>query len=113
MRGRKRLQAVLQRGAGDVRASIASDLPRWRALLRAPALRCVRDPQHAFAALDQEPFQRPGDVSAVLKRPHALAVEGARPPHRLANPRRPTAMVCSPRSSPLPAATAAIACERM
>jgi CubicO group peptidase (beta-lactamase class C family) len=36
--------------------------------------------------LDQEALQRPGDVPAVLKRPHPLAVEAARPPQQGAEP---------------------------
>jgi hypothetical protein len=54
--------------------------------LRAPALRCVGIPQHPLAALDQKPLKRSGDVPAVLKRPHPLAVEAARPPQQRVEP---------------------------
>jgi hypothetical protein len=45
-----------------------------------------RDPQHALAALDHKPLQRPRDVPAILKRPHPGAVEGARPLQQGATP---------------------------
>jgi hypothetical protein len=44
------------------------------------------DPQHPLAALDQKPLQDRRDVPAVLKRPHPLAVEAARPPQQRAEP---------------------------
>jgi hypothetical protein len=82
VRGREGLQALLQRGAGDVEC-----VDRVRLAAPAGALACLRgqvrrDPHHALAALDQEPLQRSGDVAAILKRPHAVAVEAARPPQQ-------------------------------
>ena len=57
VRGRERLQALPQRGAGDVErvdrvrlAALTSTLARSGAQVR-------RDPQHALAALDQEALQ--------------------------------------------------------
>src|SRR5215218_9575973 len=82
LRGREGLQALLQRGAGDSErvdrvglAALARALARLRRQVR-------RDPQHALAALDQKPLERPGDMPAVLERPHAVAVEPARPPQQ-------------------------------
>ena len=58
VRGREGLQALLQRGAGDVEgvdriglAALASALSGLRGQVR-------RDPQHPLAALDQESLQR-------------------------------------------------------
>jgi hypothetical protein len=79
LRGREGFQALLQRGAGHVERV---DRVRLAALARASAaLRCQvrRDPQHPLAALDQKPLERPGDVPAVLKRPHAIDIDPARP----------------------------------
>ena len=67
-------------------ASIGSDFPRWRALLRAPAAQMRRDPQHPLAAADQKALQRPRHVPAVLKRPHPLAIKAARPPQQRIEP---------------------------
>ena len=82
VRGRERVQAFLQRGAGDVErvdrirlAALAGAAARAGAQVR-------RDPQHALAAPDQKALQRPGDVPAVLKRPDPLAVKAARPPQQ-------------------------------
>jgi hypothetical protein len=71
------------------------------------------DPQHPLATLDQKPLQTARDVTAVLKRPHPRPVEAARHRNSAPNPRRPTGTVCSPNSSPVAAATAAIVCERL
>jgi hypothetical protein len=79
LRGREALQAFLQRGAGDVDRV---DPVRLAALTGAPAAlrgQVRRDPQHALAAPDQKPLQRPGDVPAILKCPHTVAAEAARP----------------------------------
>jgi hypothetical protein len=45
-----------------------------------------RNPAHPLAARDQKPLQRARDVTAVLKRPHALALEAARPPQHGVEP---------------------------
>src|SRR5215207_8734251 len=77
--GRKGLKPFLQRGAGDTERV---DAIRLAALASAPARvrrQVRRDPQHALAALDQKPLQRARHVPAILKRPHSLAVEAARP----------------------------------
>jgi hypothetical protein len=86
VRGREGLQALLQRGAGDVER-----VDRVRLSALAGALACLRgharrDPQYALAALDQEPLQRSRDLPAILKRPHAVAVDAARPPQQGAEP---------------------------
>jgi hypothetical protein len=86
VRGREGLQAFLQRDAGDVERV---DGIRLAALTGAAARvrgQMGRDPQHPLAALDQKPLQRPRDVPAVLKRPHPLAVEAARPHQQRAEP---------------------------
>jgi hypothetical protein len=86
LRGRKGLQALLQRGASDVErvdrirlAAPASAPARLRGQVR-------RDPQHPLAAPDQKPLQRPGHVPAVLQRPDTLAIEAARPLQQRAEP---------------------------
>ena len=86
MSGREGLQPFLQRGAGDVERV---DRVGLAALAGAPARiggQVRRNPQHALAALDQKPLQRPRHVPAVLKRPRPLAVEAARPPQQGAEP---------------------------
>src|SRR5919112_1444020 len=79
VRGGERVQALLQRGASDVegvnRIRLAA-LARTAASVRGQVR---RDPQHPLAAIDQEALQRTGHVSAVLKRPHPLAVEATGP----------------------------------
>src|SRR4051794_21115005 len=86
VRGREGPKALLHHGAGDVERV---QRIRLAPLTGAPA--CIRgqvrrDPQHPLAALDQESLQRSGDVPAVLERPHAVAVEAARPPQQHAEP---------------------------
>src|SRR3954463_1598722 len=86
VRGREGLKALLHRGAGD-----DERVDRIRLAALTGALACIRgqvrrDPQHPLAALDQESLQRSGDVPAVLERPHAVAVEAARPPQQRAEP---------------------------
>jgi len=68
-------------------ASMPSDLPRARELLRVSGHQVGRDAQHPLAALDQEPLEGPGHVPAVLQRPDALIVELARPRQQRAEPR--------------------------
>jgi hypothetical protein len=82
VRGRKALQPLLHGGAGDTERV---DRIGLAALTGAPAglpgqLR--RDPQHPLAARDHKPLQRPGHVTAVLKRPDPLALQAARPPQQ-------------------------------
>ena len=70
--------------------------------------------QNTFAALDQKSLQRPGDMPAVLDRPHALGAQATRPAQAVpAAPLAPDRTVCSPSSSPDVAQTAAIVCERL
>jgi len=113
LRGRKRLQAVLQRGARDVKRV---DRVRFAAL--AGALACLRrevrrDPQHPLAALDEKPLERPGHVPAALMRPRAVDVEPARPLQQRAEPARADRDRLLAEHSPVGAATAAIVCERL
>jgi hypothetical protein len=111
--GREAFQALLQRGAGDVDRV---DRIRLAALTGAPAAlrgQVRRDPQDALAATDQKPLQRPGDVPAVLKRPHPSPSRRRAHCNRTPNPCRPTGTVRSPSSSPVAAATAAIVCDRL
>src|SRR5215218_7832295 len=114
-RGREGLQALLQCGAGNVErvdrvrlAALACALAGLRAQVR-------RDPQHPLAALDQEPLQRSRDVPAILKRPHAVAVEAARPSQQGAEPRagrpEPSVRRATRRSRPRPRRPCANACE--
>src|SRR3954464_10805583 len=77
--GREGLQPLLQRGTGDVERV---DRVGLAALAGTPARiggQVRGNPQHALAALDQKSLQRPRHVPAVLKRPHAVLVESARP----------------------------------
>jgi hypothetical protein len=112
VRGGETLQGLLQRGAGDVESVDRVRLAALAGALAAPRGQVRGDPQHPLAALDQEPLARPRDMPAVLKRPHPLAVEPARPLQQRAEP-APAGTVRSPSSSPVPAATAAIVCERL
>src|SRR5215217_4125329 len=80
--GREGVQALLQRGSSDVERI---DRIRLAAPAGTPAStrrQVRRDPQHPLAALDQKALQRAGNVSAVLKRPHPLAIKAARPPQQ-------------------------------
>jgi hypothetical protein len=79
VRGGEGLQALLQRDAGDVdrvdRVGLAAPAGAPAALCR----QVRRDPQLPLATPDEKPLQRPGDVPTVLKRPHTVAIETARP----------------------------------
>ena len=73
-----------------------------------------RDPHDALARGDQRQLEPARDMPAVLDRPHALLVEFARPAQRLQMPRLVRAeSSAAPRSTPLPASTAANACVRL
>src|SRR5215211_55920 len=86
VRGPERLKTLLQRDAGHVeRVDRIGLAPPTSALTRV-GRQVRRDPQHPLTALDQEPLQRPRHVSAILKRPHALILEPARPPQQRAEP---------------------------
>jgi hypothetical protein len=94
-------------------ASIASDLPRRRALLRAFAVRCVgirstRSPR-SIRNRSSEPETCRQSSSAQTRSPSNARAHRNSP----AKPWRPTATVCSPTSSPVAAQTAAIVCERL
>jgi hypothetical protein len=70
---RQAIEAFAQRRASD-RHGI--DPVRLTAIAAAAALaghQPRRDPDHAFAAHQQKPLKRAGDVPAVLKRPDSLA----------------------------------------
>ncbi len=86
VRHRKRAQAFAQRGARDVERV---DVIRLAALAGALARfghQVGRDPQHAFATLNQEPLKGPRHVPAILQRPHAVVFEAARPPQQRVKP---------------------------
>jgi hypothetical protein len=113
LRGWEGIQPFLQRGAGNIErvdrvglAALTGALARLRGQMR-------RDAQHPLAALDQEALERAGHVPAILKRPTRSPSSVRAHCNRAAKPRRPTATVCSPSSSPVTAATAAIVCERL
>ena len=104
VRGREGLQALLQRGAGDVERVDRSDLPRWRALLRALAVRCVgirntRSPR-SIRNRSSDPDTCRQSSSAQTRSPSRPRAHRSSAP----NPRRPTWTVCSPSSSPVAAA---------
>ena len=67
-------------------ASIGSDLPRWRALRRASAVRCVGIRNTRSPRPIRNRSRRPGDMPAVLKRPDPLAIQAARPPQQRIEP---------------------------
>ena len=75
MRGRQRVQALAQRSAGDCERVDAVGLATSTRL--APRRRHQRavHAQNPLAALDQEALERTRDVSAILKRPHALVAQ--------------------------------------
>ena len=114
LRGRQRVQALAQRRPRDRDRVDAVGLPALASARAATsAISCVVHAHHALAALDQKPLERARDVPAVLQRPHPLAAEAARPDQQRGEPLAPTWTVCSPSSSPVAAATAAIVCERL
>ena len=82
VRDREGLQALAQRGAGDGQRIDRVRLPALTSALARAGRQVRRDPQHPLAAGDQKPLQSAGDVPAVLKRPHPLAIKAARPPHQ-------------------------------
>ena len=85
--GRKRGEALAQRGPRDAdRVDAVRLAARARALARL-GHQVGRDAQHPLAALDQEPLDGPGHVPAVLQRPDALIAELARPRQQPAEPR--------------------------
>jgi hypothetical protein len=113
VRDREGLQALPQRDAGDTKRVDRSDFPRCRALLRAPADRCVairntRSPR-AIKNRSNEPETCRQSSSAQTRsrsRPRAQRNSALKP-------RWPTWTVCSPTNSPVAAATAATVCERL
>jgi hypothetical protein len=86
VRGREGVQALLQRGAGDVERVDRIRLAALAGAPARPAAQMRRDPQHPLTAPDEKPLQRPGHVPAVLQRPHTVGVEAARPPQQRAEP---------------------------
>jgi hypothetical protein len=86
LRGRERLEPLLQRGAGDVERVDQVRLAAPTGALAGLRGQVRRDPQHPLAALDQKPLERPGHVPTVLKRPHTVIPEAARPLHQRAKP---------------------------
>jgi hypothetical protein len=113
VRGREGLQTLLQCGAGDVERV---DRIRLAALTSAPAPMCVevrrdrntRSPR-SIRKRSSDPETCRQSSSAHTRSPSTLRAHRSSAP----NPRRPTWIVCSPRSSPVAAATAAIVCERL
>jgi hypothetical protein len=94
-------------------ASIGSDLPRWRALLRPFAVKCVgirntRSPR-SIRNRSSDPETCRQSSSAQTRSPSTLRAHCSNAP----NPRLPTGIVRSPSSSPVAAAIAAIVCERL
>jgi hypothetical protein len=113
MRGREGLKTLLQR---DPRDSERVDRIGLAALTRAPTgcrAQVGRDPQPPLTATDQKPLQAPGDMPAVLKRPDPLAIQTVRPSQQRIKSALADLDGLPPRSSPVAAATAAIACERL
>jgi hypothetical protein len=80
VRHREGLQALPQRRAGNVERVDRVRLAAPAGTLASFGGQVRRDPQHPLAAFDQKPLQRARDVPAILKRPHAVAIEPARPP---------------------------------
>ena len=115
LRGRERVQALLQRGAGDVERVDRVGLAALAGALARLGRQVRRDPQHPLAALDQKPLQRPRHVPAVLERPHALLVESARPLQQRRRTRgarpRPSARRAARPLPPRPRRSCANACE--
>jgi hypothetical protein len=87
VRHRERLQALLQRGAGSVERVDRVRLPTPPGALARLRGQVRRDPQPALAARDHKPLERPADVTAVLKRPHAVLIDAARPVQQRRTPR--------------------------
>jgi hypothetical protein len=79
MRGRQRVQTFSQGGPGDGERVDAVGLAATARLAPRRSRQCAVNAQHAFAALDQKPLQRPRDMPAVFDRPHAIVAQAARP----------------------------------
>ena len=108
------LQTFAKRGPRD-RDRV--DAIRLAAIAAAAALagsQPCRDADHALAMDEQKPLKGPRDVTAILKRPDPLATQSHVPnPTPRQSRASPTSTVCSPASSPVAAATAAIVCDRL
>ena len=113
LRGGEALQALRQRGAGDVERV---DRIGLAALARAPAgLRgqVPRDPQHPLAKPDENRSSDP-ETCRQSSSAHTRCSSTPRAySNYIPNPRRPTRTVRSPSGSPVPATIAAIVCERL
>jgi hypothetical protein len=113
MRGREGLKTLLQRNPGDTERVDRIGLAALTRALAGRRAQMRRDPQHPLAAADQKPLQPP---ETCRQSSSAQTRSSSRPrAHRnsASNPRAPTWTVCSPRSSPVVAATAATVCERL
>jgi hypothetical protein len=94
-------------------ASIESHLPRWRALRRPLAVRCVgirstRSPR-SIRNRSSDPETCRQSSSAQTRSPSRARAHR----NKAAKPRRSTPTVCSPSSSPVATATAETVCERL
>src|SRR4029453_3892326 len=83
LRDRQRLDARADRRAGDRDRVDAIRLARLAGAVSRAGHQLRRDTHDAFAAREQEPLQRPRDMPAILKRPHPLTADAARPAQQL------------------------------
>ena len=83
LRDRQRLNALADRRAGDRDRVDAIRLARLAGAVSRAGHQLRRDTHDAFAAREQEPLQRPRDMPAILKRPHPLTADAARPAQQL------------------------------
>jgi hypothetical protein len=79
LRGRKRLDALGDRRAGDRQRVDTVGLAALAAGAPSPGHQLRRNAHDAFAVFDQKPLKRSRDVAAVLKRPHAFLAQPAAP----------------------------------
>ena len=116
LRDGQRVEAFAQRGARD------RDGVDERRTCRDSRADCARadgelgrDADDGFAAGEQEPLQRAGDVPAVLDRPDTLARRRGCAPSasRASKDRWRADTVRSPSTRPIAASTAATVCERL
>jgi len=111
--GRKRGEALAQRGRATLTASMPSDLPRARELLRVSAIRLVgmrstRSPRSIKNRSTDPDTCRQSSSAQTRSSPSSRAHDNSPP-----NPARPTWTVRSPTNSPVAAPTPAIVCERL
>lgn len=106
----KRSTPSLTTARATAGASIWSDFPSWPFPSTGDAHHPRRDTHDLLAGAQQSLLQSPGDMPAVLDRPHTLLIQLASPTQRLEMTQLIRLIWRSPTISPVPFRTAASAC---